>query len=82
MAKRPSSLRTASVTTRKFFQLIDSSDLSETELSRISGIHPNTFYGWKSGKASATVFNLEAALSVLGYELVIKRIKIEPGNIP
>ena len=74
MSSRHMNLRTASSTTRAFFRAVSSSDISESELSRISGIHPNTFYGWKSGKTAATVFNLETALSVIGYELVIRPV--------
>jgi len=48
-----------------------------------SGLHINTFYGWKTGKAAATVFNMEAALSVLGLELIIRPIdSTEPEELP
>ena len=59
---------------------MSSSEMSEADLARISGIHANTFYGWKSGKAAATVFNLESALSVIGYELVIRRVNSDTGR--
>lgn len=66
--------RTASAVTRQFFHHLESSSTSLQEVARKSGAHPNTFYCWRSGKAAATVVNMEAALAVLGLELVIRPI--------
>ena len=43
-------------------------------VSQKSGIHLNTLYCWRTGRASASVLNMEAALAVLGLELVIRPI--------
>lgn len=48
--------------------------IPQSKVADDSSIHVNTFYGWKTGKAGASVPNLEAALSVLGLELVIRPI--------
>ena len=74
--------RTASAVTREFFRCLERSSVSLPEVSRRSGPHLNTFYGWRSGKASATVPNLEAALAVLGLELCIRPINSNQETIP
>lgn len=70
----PSQVQTASAVTRAFFETLETSPVTTNLLSKKSGIHPNTLYCWKTGKASASVINLEAALAVLGFELVIRPI--------
>ncbi|TIN01003.1 MAG: helix-turn-helix transcriptional regulator [Mesorhizobium sp.] len=75
MSDRHPQARTASPATRSFFEVIGSSGVSQAKVADECGIHVNTFYAWKTGKASATVFNMEAALSVLGLELVIRPIR-------
>ena len=78
-----SQARTASAVTRMFFEALDASGISQTKVADKSGAHVNTFYGWKTGKTAATVINMEAALSVLGLELVIRPIrKSEPEEQP
>jgi hypothetical protein len=74
MTERTPTVRTASTATRQFFQYLDTAGISQSEISDRSGIHVNTFYGWKTGKAAATVFNMEAALAVMGLELIIQPI--------
>ena len=44
---------TASAATRKFFEVLGSSGISQQEIADKAGVHVNTFYGWKTGKASA-----------------------------
>jgi hypothetical protein len=68
----PSEVRTASAVTRTFFEHLDRSSIPSKKLSEKSGIHVNTLYCWRTGKAGASVPNLEAALAVLGFELVIR----------
>lgn len=70
--------RTASATTRAFFEMMDKEGISHPELARKCGIHENTLYYWRSGRSSATVINMEAVLSVLGLELVIRPINPSP----
>jgi len=50
--------------------------LATKEVAEKSGIHVNTLYCWKTGKASASVLNMEAALAVLGLELVIRPVNL------
>jgi hypothetical protein len=71
--------RTASPTTRRFFEIMERLEISQAELSRQSGIHVNNFYNWKTGISAATILNMEAALSVMGLELIIQPIK-QPGT--
>lgn len=66
--------RTASAVTRAFFRHLEESEVSAQEASRLSGVHANTLYYWKTGKAAATVLNMESVLAVLGLELVIRPI--------
>ena len=73
--RSPSEARTASMATRRFFDLLDSSDVPRPVVAKKAGIHVNNFYGWKSGRVSATVLNMEAALAVLGMELCIRPIE-------
>lgn len=72
-------VRTASAATRKFFEVLSTCGVSQQEIADKAGVHVNTFYGWKTGKASAGIPNMEAALAVLGYELTIRPINSEPG---
>ena len=75
-----SDVRTASAVTRSFFKHLGRSELSTQEVSEVSGVHINSFYNWKTGKAAATLLNMEAALAVLGLELAIRPINSEPGG--
>lgn len=70
----PCEVRTASAVTRQFFQLLETSAKPTKEVADKSGIHVNTLYCWRTGKASASVLNMEAALAVLGLELVIRPV--------
>lgn len=76
----PSEVRTASAVTRTFFEHLGRSQISTKEIAGKSGIHINTLYCWRTGKASASVLNMEAALFVLGFELVIRPIKSNQEN--
>lgn len=72
--RAPCEVRTASAVTREFFKHLESSPKSSKAIAKKTGVHPNTFYCWKTGKAAATIPNMEAALAVLGLELVIRPI--------
>ena len=75
--------KTASAVTRMFFERLDNADIQALELSRQCGAQTNTLYCWRHGKAAATVANMEAALAVLGLELVIQPImKTKPKGTP
>lgn len=70
----PCEVRTASAVTRTFFEMLDQSAIPSKEIADKSGIHCNTLYCWRTGRASASVLNMEAALAVLGLELVIRPV--------
>lgn len=72
MSRKYVAPKTASVATRKFFETINKSGLTDQEVAQRAGMHPNTLYTWRSGKAAATVFNMESILDTMGFELVIK----------
>jgi len=74
--------RTASAVTRAFFCALKESGLATQEVAFRSGNHINSFYNWKTGKASAGILNLEAALAVLGLELAIRPINLNPEEEP
>jgi hypothetical protein len=64
-----------------FFERLERTDIPVLELSKKCGIHKNTLYSWRTGERAATVANMEAALFVLGLELVIRPIqKSEPKD--
>lgn len=71
-------VRTASAVTRAFFVALERSEIPAKQLAIRSGVHANTLYCWRTGKASASVLNMEAALAVLGLELVIRPINPDP----
>lgn len=71
----PSEPKTASKATRLFFEVLDSSGVPRPIVAEKAGIHVNNFYGWKSGRISATIVNMEAALAVLGMEFCIRPIQ-------
>jgi hypothetical protein len=74
MSARGNQPRTASAVTRQFFRVLDELGVSQSGLAGDASLHVNTFYGWKTGKAGASVPNMEAALAVLGLELFIRPI--------
>ncbi|RWB40502.1 MAG: XRE family transcriptional regulator [Mesorhizobium sp.] len=81
MSDQSNQPRTASAVTRSFFSHLAAAGVSQETLAKRSGCHVNTFYSWKTGKASASVPNMEAALAVLGLELVIRPINSKPEDI-
>lgn len=74
--------RTASAVTRAFFQALEHSNIPAQEVARKGGIHINSLYCWKAGKASASVLNMEAVLAVLGLELAIRPINSSQESTP
>lgn len=70
----PSEPKTASRATRLFFEAMEHSGVPRPLIAQRAGIHVNNFYGWKNGKISATVINMEAALAVLGLEFCLRPI--------
>jgi hypothetical protein len=76
----PREPRTASAVTRAFLHALDTGPMPVREVSDESGVHVNSFYNWRTGKAAATVINLEAALAVLGLELCIRPINSSQGD--
>ncbi|RUX60199.1 helix-turn-helix transcriptional regulator [Mesorhizobium sp. M7A.F.Ca.CA.002.12.1.1] len=82
MSDQSTQPRTASAVTRAFFAALEDAGVSQELLSKKSGCHVNTFYGWKTGKSSANVPNMEAALAVLGLELCIRPINPNQGKLP
>ncbi|ESX17849.1 hypothetical protein X766_15665 [Mesorhizobium sp. LSJC255A00] len=78
MSDQSNQPRTASAVTRAFFNHLAKAGVSTALIAEKSGCHANTLYGWKNGKYSASVPNMEAALAVLGLELVIRPINPKP----
>jgi hypothetical protein len=75
-------VRTASPVLRRFFELAKEMGVEEPMIAAKSGLHPNTLYCWRSGKVDASIFNLESALAVIGFEVVIQPIKLpEPKDL-
>lgn len=75
MPQRGHEPRTASAVTRQFFRVLDELGVPQSTVAADASLHVNTFYGWKTGKAGASVPNMEAALAVLGLELCIRPIR-------
>ena len=68
--KVPAESKTASKATRDFFEILDHSGVPRPIVAEKAGIHVNNFYGWKNGRISATITNMEAALAVLGMGIL------------
>lgn len=78
--KRP--VLTASSVTRQMFKVIADQGLSDLDLCKLSGVHFNSLYQWRTGRASANVINIEAVLEAMGFELVIRPIiQTEPKDL-
>jgi hypothetical protein len=81
MSDQSNQPRTASAITRSFFHHLAKAKVSTAVVAERAGCHANTIYGWKNGRYSANVPNMEAALAVLGLELVIRPINSKPEEI-
>ena len=63
---------------KALFVLMEESGVTVNQLAKEAGIYYNAMYRWKTGHG-ATVDNLEAALNVLGYRLVV--VPLDTGEI-
>lgn len=55
-------------------KILSESNLSISEISRLSGVKKGTIYAWARGKVdNATIDNISAVLAVCGYAIVIAR---------
>lgn len=75
MGTTPSRIRSASRVTREFLELVNSCGMPQYQIAGKSGFCSNNFRVWSCGQAAPIVSNMEAALEVLGYELVIRPIE-------
>lgn len=68
---KPTPIKTASLVTRRYFELVDDSGIHQNELSDTLKLSKNVLSNWRTGKASPSIFNFEMALDALGYKMEI-----------
>jgi hypothetical protein len=73
MTRRRSEVINGSRVVRDFFKIVDEQHESLKKVSELTGINRNTMTSWRN-RTMPKVDTIEAALNVVGYTMIIKRI--------
>lgn len=70
-ARPPRPITTASPITRKFFELLDASGITQQTIAEAINVTPSTVTLWRTGRSSPSTINFELSVQAMGYRLVL-----------